>query len=81
MDKSTALKILTNLKNSVQSSHKVIMYYTDGTSETIPFTKAIERYTTTGTPPKVKQIDFIGNYTKQGILPKMLLYLAGIEKE
>lgn len=54
--------------------------YNDGTQERLKLIDVLGTYVNGGTPPQITDVSFIGNVSKQGILPDLVKYLVETSK-
>lgn len=71
------LKRIKELEKLYKSELWVNITYKDGSKEKKKFLDAVAEYVNhANTTQTAQSIDFIGDFSKQGILPDMLKYLA-----
>lgn len=71
------LKRIKELEKLYKSELWVNITYKDGSKEKKKFLDAVAEYVNhANTTQPAQSIDFIGDFSKQGILPDMLKYLA-----
>lgn len=71
------LKRIKELEKQYKSELWVNITYKDGSKEKKKFLDAVAEYVNhADTTQPAQSIDFIGDFSKQGILPDMLNYLA-----
>lgn len=54
--------------------------YKDGTKKRVKMLDILSQYTNGGTPPQITDVSFIGDVSKQGILPDLVKYLVETSK-
>lgn len=71
------LKRIKDLEKQYKSELWVNITYKDGSKEKKKFLDAVAEYVNhADTTEPAERIDFIGDFSKQGILPELLTYLA-----
>ena len=68
------IKRLTELEKEFFRDVLADVTYKDGTQERLKMIDVLGAYVNGGTPPQIKNVSFIGDISKQGILPDLVKY-------
>lgn len=69
--------ILTRLSKMEKDLYRDIwadVTYKDGTKKRVKMLDILSQYTNGGTPPQITDVSFIGDVSRQGILPDLVKY-------
>lgn len=79
MKKNISDRIL-QLEKELYRDVWVDVTYNDGTKRRLKMLDILSQYTNGGTPPQITDVSFIGDVSKQGILPDLVKYLVETSK-
>jgi hypothetical protein len=68
------IKRLTELEKEFFRDVLADVTYKDGTQERLKLIDVLGAYVNGGTPPQITNVSFIGDISKQGILPDLVKY-------